>query len=271
MHGHQVDLTMNNVNVMNQGRHGSCTTFAATTAIDASVYQSDYISQLCLLEMLRNLDEVAGNEHGGWEGADIEAISAVIKLFGVIPKALEAELGCGGFDYYPIFDNDIGEPMTVQDYLANSELLPAAVNFNTVVSQHVFLYENNSVVARVKKALNAGHRVVAGFVITNEFNQGFHGSYQHPYDTWTATYSLQRQYEEHDFDGLGGHAVVIYGYDDNAIVDGQKGVFYIRNSWGIKDYDVYATYDFARLSLMQAVAVESPFDVPALASDTIHR
>ena len=41
-----------------------------------------------------------------------------------------------------------------------------------------------------------------------------------------------------------GHAIFAYGYDDDIIVNGQRGVLYLRNSWG-DDFKLGAmTYDF---------------------------
>src|SRR5262245_37425480 len=43
----KIDLGMNRVPVLDQGRHGSCVTFAVTAALDAELGKGDYISQLC--------------------------------------------------------------------------------------------------------------------------------------------------------------------------------------------------------------------------------
>ena len=41
-----------------------------------------------------------------------------------------------------------------------------------------------------------------------------------------------------------GHAIFAYGYDDNIIVNGQRGVLYLRNSWGYGWENEAMTYDF---------------------------
>jgi C1A family cysteine protease len=38
-----VNLGMNNVPVLDQGRHGTCATFATTAAVDAALGQGDYV------------------------------------------------------------------------------------------------------------------------------------------------------------------------------------------------------------------------------------
>ena len=53
--GSYKNIGMNNVPVLDQGRHGSCATFAATGALDAALTKPSgelgYISQLCNLDL----------------------------------------------------------------------------------------------------------------------------------------------------------------------------------------------------------------------------
>src|SRR5437879_1335677 len=51
-----INLGMNGVPVLDQGKHGSCVTFATTAAIDAVLGKGDYVSQLCSLELGSTLE-----------------------------------------------------------------------------------------------------------------------------------------------------------------------------------------------------------------------
>ena len=69
-------------------------------------------------------------------------------------------------------------------------------------------------------------------------------------DTWALTKSINNDLNPE----LGGHEMVIIGYDDNAtVLDNEggvhKGVFTLRNSWGDDVGDkgnFYMTYDFSK-------------------------
>lgn len=64
----QVQLKMNKVPVLDQGRHGTCVTFAVTGAIDAVIGKGDYISQLCNLQLGSYLEQ-HGYGLSGWNGS----------------------------------------------------------------------------------------------------------------------------------------------------------------------------------------------------------
>lgn len=59
------------------------------------------------------------------------------------------------------------------------------------------------------------------------------------------------------------HEIVLYGYDDNAIAtmpDGsnQKGVLYVRNSWGTRPYNQgieFMTYDYFKMMATDAISI----------------
>jgi C1A family cysteine protease len=89
-------------------------------------------------------------------------------------------------------------------------------------------------------------------------------------DTWTLTRSMQ----DHVFESseLGGHEMIIIGYDDNAVVQDNEGyyshgVFRLRNSWGpnVGDQgDYYMTYDFFKrfvIEVQRLVKSEKPIDL----------
>ncbi len=66
--GKTIQLGMNDVPVLDQGRFGSCVTFANTAAVDAALNKGDYISQLCLLQLGRYLEKNAYIP-SGWNGS----------------------------------------------------------------------------------------------------------------------------------------------------------------------------------------------------------
>ena len=63
----EIQLGMNGVPVLDQGRFGTCVTFADTAAVDAALGKGDYISQLCLLQFGNYVTQHAyGLQRLGW-------------------------------------------------------------------------------------------------------------------------------------------------------------------------------------------------------------
>jgi C1A family cysteine protease len=70
----------------------------------------------------------------------------------------------------------------------------------------------------------------------------------------------------HDQDKLGGHEMVIIGYDDNAISTDRDmkvhhGLLTLRNSWGDKAGDhgnYYMSYDFFKKFAMEVQFIYRP-------------
>ena len=96
----QTQLGMNKVPVLDQGQHGTCTTFAVTAAVDAVINKGDYISQLCMLQLGSYLHSL-GQGPSGWDGLSNYLALERINKFGIINLKNQREFGCAGVKEYP--------------------------------------------------------------------------------------------------------------------------------------------------------------------------
>ena len=256
-----IQLGMNGVPVLDQGMQGTCTTFAVTAALDAITHRGDYYSQLCLLNLGKHLARY-GYSESGWEGLDIDALFARITEFGLVTKANQETQGCGGLTSYPAYEQDTSSAMSLEDYNAismpayysglstTSNILNIKKWINKEISDKELLYQ-------IKEALYLGNRVIIGTLLPIEngspepLNE-FHVAK----DTWLLSGELEQAIRlmllEHDNARFGGHAMVITGYDDDAVVTDSQGIkhqglFTLRNSWSEDAGDkgnYYMSYDY---------------------------
>lgn len=262
--GKHVQLGMNRVPVFDQGLHGTCATFAATAAIDAALNRGDYISQLCLLQLGQTLERFS-NYPSGWDGSLGKIILNEIEWFGVVNKENEA-LGCGGVTMYPLNEDVPKSEMSLEEYHKVSISLEEQVGWSSILDVsdlHWNKPDTLDILNQVKASLDEGSRVTAGFLLLQPRigTAGATGSYQAMYDTWVLTDDLLRDLIF--FAEMGGHAMVVTGYDDNATVIDHKGVTHhglltLRSSWGedVGDHgDFYMTYDYFQLAILEAYRI----------------
>lgn len=257
-----VNLTMNNVPVLNQGMHGSCVTFANAGAIDAVLGKGDYVSALCNLT-LGNYLEKNGYVPSGWDGSWGPIVLNQIMSYGIVSKANES--GCGGLSSYPTNNQwETGGPTSLNEYHDKSENVSFNLAWSPLVStEDVFHdeYDPSTIVDQVKVALNNKHRVTFGVLLDVYVGEaGAVGKYKSKwgFDTWMMTPQIEDDLKNGDVNA--GHEILIYGYDDNAVVtdeegNQQKGIFIIRNSWSKNagdNGDYYMTYDYFRTMTMEA-------------------
>lgn len=268
-------LGMNNVPVLDQGVHGSCVTFADTGAIDAIHGTSDYVSQLCNLELgsyLKAEYAKKGIEYpDGWEGSLNEIVLTQIQQYGIVNMSTQRSQGCGSRDKvlyeYPLNDvTNTGAPMTDSDFSRKSEPIMKDIYWKPLLSANdAFSTRANmkTVVTKIKQAIVNGHRVVFGTLLDVNDDlkplNGATGKYKGvANDSWVVTPEIKQ-------DAAGkkiraGHAMIITGYDDNAEIigsDGKKhvGAFLLRNSWSKKagnNGDYYMSYEYFKLLAMEA-------------------
>ena len=253
-----VNLGMNNVPVLDQGMHGTCVTFATTGAMDAVYGKEDYISQLCNLSLGSYLEKIsAGSYLSGWNGAySNKIVLEQIKSYGIISMNYQLSEGCAGLKEYPAKDRDNqGNALSPEEFAAHSENMMASMSTvellkienafsNTVNMQNVF--------NTVKQALTNQHRVIIGFLLDdNDGDAGAYGKYKVQNDSWVLTPKISRRFRSNVVHA--GHAIIIIGYDDNAIIKKgnktAKGAFILRNSWGKSngnEGNYYMTYDYFR-------------------------
>jgi len=265
-----VDIGMNNVPVLNQGAHGACVTFAATAALNALINKGDYISQLCSLELGANFEE-NGYMPSGWEGSFAPIVLNQLQQFGFVSKEQQRLHSCAGVYEYPIYDQEnTGNAMNLKQFSALKEnyvleeddvdspeeigevawgWIPIMNVFDRFSKQLSNQQEAFNSLMEVKKSLNAGNRVVFGTLIVTSAQCGkvACGSYKAMGDSWIETNSIAQQPLM-----IGGHEMVITGYDDNAVIFGKDGKMHmgllkLRNSWGTDVGDkgnYYMSYEY---------------------------
>lgn len=256
-----VNLGMNGVPVLNQGRHGTCATFAITAAVDAAIGKGDYISQLCQLELGSALTDVSYLP-SGWNGSYGSIVLDQMLRFGIISKDKQTSQSCAGVTEYPLMNEaNEGNPFSQVAYKAMSENLQDYGVFASTLLTNVDRLSDgftdqdaNDMIMQVKQALSQGDRAVIGAILEQDLLNsctriGTCGSNHVTNDTWVLTNAMLG--ENHEF---AGHALVIFGYDDKAVaVDAQgnkhRGLFFLRNSWGPQAGDqgnYYMSYDYFR-------------------------
>jgi len=264
----QIQLGMNHVPVLDQGQHGSCAMFANTAAVDAVLNRGDYISQLCLLQLGKHLEHFGYNS-SGWNGSIGPIILQQLQAFGMISKSTQTTAGCGGFTEYPAYDQRPETDMSLSEYHALSEPLTEEqfvwsplLDFYQVLLDRTDAEET---LHAVKIALTHHDRLTMGILLFGpQYGvSGATGQYHAPNDTWVLAANI--------FDILfnwnmvGGHAMIITGYDDNAIAidsDGQEhhGLLTLRNSWGehVGDHgNFYMSYDYFKTLAIEVQRIRS--------------
>lgn len=251
----RVDLGMNNTPVLDQGDHGSCVTFAMTGALDAIIGQGDYVSQLCSLELGAYLVKIRKARFSGWEGSRGELVLNQHNTYGFFPISYQKKYGCAGVTKYPLSDQkNTGNPMTISEYTANSQPLSSYASWKVLVTTKdafTINFKPDSLLSAVKNNLSQGKRTIFGMLLDDtQGDAGALGTNKKSLDTWVFTESIKRKAQNGTLKA--GHAMIILGYDDNAIAhnsDGttSQGLLIVRNSWGARAGDrgtYYVSYDY---------------------------
>jgi C1A family cysteine protease len=238
-----IDLGMNNVPVLDQGAYGTCVTFSTTAALNAYKHAGDYISQQCLLE-IGNYEEVISNYEisSGWDGAFFEEILNRINKYGVVDKKSCPRQYANR--YYK---------MTPREYSSYSFNAQWAHDFQwkSINSFNKEGNEESASIEQVKKILNKGHRVLIGSLLIIKYIDGLpvngkdHGLWDFP-----ENYTIKQFLQDINNDGMGGHAMIVTGYND------KQRVLKIRNSWGKQAGDngeFYMSYDFFEAMNIDAI------------------
>jgi C1A family cysteine protease len=279
----KVSLGMNNVPVLDQGVHGTCATFADTGAIDAARGNTDYISQLCNLELgayFEKLDKDKGVKyfyHSGWDGTLNEIVLAQIQKYGIVSMRTQREKGCGNsqrvLKEYPLKNKlDQGVPMSVTDFARVSEPIMKDIYSRMILrAENAYTSKTNKekVLNNVKQALVNGNRVVIGMLLddkSDELDQvnGATGKYMNvANDSWVISPKIRSDLRAKKINA--GHAMIITGYDDNAEIIGSdpkqrhhKGVLTLRNSWSDRagnKGEYYMSYEYFKLLAMEAAEI----------------
>jgi hypothetical protein len=266
----KVQLGMGDVPVLDQGRFGSCVTFADTAAVDAVLGKGDYISQLCQLQLGRYLEN-NGYTPSGWDGSLGGIVLHQMSTFGIISKDQQVAHGCGGLTQYPDHGSELGwgTEMSPVDYHALSESLDEhAVAWTSVLDMYQVFSDQTHLgktLTQVKKALAAGDRLTFGVLLplSNYGAAGAVGQYHVTNDTWVLTPEIIQDLRNNS--DISGHEMVITGYDDDAVAmdaDGHshRGLLTLRNSWGENMGDkgnFYMSYDYFKMLVIEVQRIRS--------------
>lgn len=267
--------------VLDQGRHGSCVTFANTAAIDVLLGKGDYVSQLCNLELGYYLSKRSNNEfirqsQGGWDGSLAPYVLNQMMQFGFVNKNVQQTKRCANVNAYPLNnENDTGAAISLDEFEPLSESLFPKIYWQSILdfSQRqdpsaLNPYHADEVLIAVKKALafqgTSNIKKVSvtfgTFLPSSHCHAGACATYHKPYDTWAFTAEIKN---DPDSWYKAGHEMFIIGYDDNAIATDNQGKKYtglliLRNSWGSNAGDngnYYMTYDFFKNFIMEAQVI----------------
>ena len=132
-------LGMNDVPVLDQGAHGTCATFANTGALDAILGHTDYISQLCNLDLGVYLSKQNKNYDSGWNGTTNETVVKQITTYGIVPMSYQTTSGCGAsgqeLTAYPLKQPKfMGTAMPEDLFTRHSEKIMDNISYNTILS-----------------------------------------------------------------------------------------------------------------------------------------
>ena len=267
-----INLGMNDVPVLDQGMHGSCVTFALTAALDALIYKSDYISQLCYLSLGKTLEDDSYYPSGWWGTFGGIALDQISR-FGVVDKKKESTEVCGGLKTYPSEDFlEEGTGITPKSYKEVSEDVSGKFNYVQLMnpmlrfeSQFADKDQAANVLNQVKTALAKGNRLLVGVYLQMSPYCGAAAcaTRNKANDTWALTDQLDLPPTN-----FGGHEMVVYGYDDNAVAYDRKGtqhrgLLILRNSWGEDVGDngnFYMSYDYFKKLIMEVHEIREPKD-----------
>ncbi|NCT56794.1 MAG: C1 family peptidase [Legionella sp.] len=263
-----IQLDMNDVPVLDQGQHGSCAMFANTAAVDAVLNRGDYISQLCLLQLGKHLEKFGYNT-SGWNGSIGPVILQQLQAFGMISKKTQTLVGCGGLTDYPTYDQLPESDMSLSEYHALSEpLAEGQFAWSPLLDFYQVLLDSTNAedtLRAVKTALNHHDRLTMGVLLFGpQYGvSGATGQHHAPNDTWVLSENIFDML--FNWNMIGGHAMIITGYDDNAIAidaDGQThhGLITLRNSWGehIGDHgNFYMSYDYFKTLAIEVQRIRS--------------
>jgi C1A family cysteine protease len=260
-----IQLGMNNIPVLDQGPHGTCVTFAVTAILDALIARGDYISQVCTLALNQYIS-THGYTQSSWGGALPKNVFSQIEMFGIVNKDNQKQYGCGGLTDYPTQSGDPNNEIAVDNFHEISENINNLADFDTsiLVDAHQFFKQEISmskIESDIKAALNKGDRLTIGTIVIPDSYIGIYGRSHTEHDTWVISSEIINYVRAEK--ELAGHAMIITGYDDNAVaIDGNgkahKGLFTLRNSWGADAGDkgnYYMSYEYFRNLAFDVVRV----------------
>ncbi len=260
----KIQLGMDHVPVLDQGKHASCVVFANTAAIDAALHKGNYISQLCLLQLGYYLESNGGGK-SGWQGLSSNELLDRIETYGIISLRNQRQHGCGGLTSYP-YSTTPQTGMSPEVYGQYQEKIFSKEVAWTVLfrkSKQAFRIKDTAIVSKTKQALNKGARVVVGALLPRSDlgTMGAVGIHHVLDDTWVLTHEIAQELQSSHI--ISGHEMIITGFDDEASARDHaghvhQGLFTLRNSWGwyAGDWgDFYMSYDYFNALVMHGVVI----------------
>ena len=264
-----IQLGMNKVPVLDQGAHGSCVTFAVTGAVDAALGYGDYISQLCQLNLGNYLEKYSYGS-SGWNGSLGLSVASQMSLFGIVNKDKQRANACGVLSEYPTRGQDGSDELSIEQFSKISEpVFENSIVWSVLLdaNQRTTSEDAANVLQKIKLSLQNGSRVSIGMILLalDQGIVGATGTHHVQNDTWVLTPKIILS--SLDPNNIGGHEMIITGYDDNAVaVDADKkihkGLFTVRNSWGsdVGDHgDFYISYNYIQALLIEAIQIRRAY------------
>lgn len=190
--------SLKQVPVLDQGQEGSCggESFAGAGTYVLRVRQGITSAQLSgqfAYAIAREAEGTPLSEDSGCQVADVHDAAGV---YGVCDEAL-----------YPYDDTNYAAPLTDKQ---KANALEHKLQLSLVCPS----------IAQIKHALAQGFPVQTGFTCFQSLMSA------------NAAETGEIPLPEAGENAIGGHAVYIVGWDDDAVVAGSTGILYIRNSWG---------------------------------------
>ena len=188
-----------------------------------------------------------------------------IEQYGVMNITNQHLYGCGGSRLYPTYFFTPTNGISPEEY-AQHRMLPIGhqVNWHFIYKAKRFGQADPVMLQKMKAALHSGSRLVVSALLprVDLGNSGATGTYHYTDDTWVLTHEIAQDLLHSK--KIAGHAMVITGYDDLAVVKDHaghrhQGLFTLRNSWSawVGDWgNFYMSYDYAELLLLKSLRVD---------------
>jgi C1A family cysteine protease len=209
-----IDLRPNCPPIYDQGQLGSCTSNAV-----AGAYQFDEMkngidgglqpSRLFIYYVERSIEGTTATDSGAMISDGISAVTNI----GICPEFVP-DINPKGIQAESCWPYDVRQYATVPPNMCYA----FAKYYHDIKSEQI-----NQDIVQFKTALNEGYPITFGFTV--------YESFEYPSVAETGICPYPNVVTEQI---IGGHAVLIVGYDDDFTINGVNGAFLMRNSWGTK-------------------------------------
>jgi len=213
----KVDLSDKMPKIVDQGQLGSCTANALAAIFEYDQLKDSMkffeVSRLFIYYFERFIEGTVSSDSGAYLRDGMK----VLGTYGVVP---ETEW-----------------PYNIQKFRMRP---PQNLCDEAIHNRGLTYYAVDATVESFKETLSNGFPVIIGFSVPESF------------ESVETTRTGFMKVPDRSEDILGGHAVVICGYDDELEHNGTKGYFKVRNSWGSswgQQGYFWMPYDFVKMNM----------------------